>query len=240
MEKLRDWLSPTVIFGVAVIGFLCGTIYGKQFCGIQWETILAGFLGICGGYMAILAARWQDKVQRQRYIDACIDDVTHLKILTSAIRVMQQRLIKELNSALEVFQAPEEPAPDKKHLALLVHAHGRSQIKTIIDSCSSVQSATQQITGDFKTLITLMNRNGLSRFMMDLPLKKLQKRYAKLDNIPSHDPAITFDVERNIISKQLMQMRAVLQDRGLTNTFHAMTLMDRIIDHLKRERERLT
>jgi hypothetical protein len=59
VDKYSNWLNGIVIGGVSVIAFLVGAIYGKHFCGLQWETLLAGFLGLTGGSFAYAAAKTQ-------------------------------------------------------------------------------------------------------------------------------------------------------------------------------------
>ncbi|WP_133125789.1 hypothetical protein [Thalassospira marina] len=66
VKKYNNWLNGIVICGVAVIAFLVGTMYGKSFDKIDWETLLAGILGLIGGLLAFSAATAQQKSEREK------------------------------------------------------------------------------------------------------------------------------------------------------------------------------
>ncbi|WP_417843000.1 hypothetical protein [Thalassospira sp.] len=62
VKKDSDWLNAIVISGVAIIAFLIGALYGKEFYDLQWETLLAGTFGLIGGWLAYRAATYQQRV----------------------------------------------------------------------------------------------------------------------------------------------------------------------------------
>ncbi len=78
VKKEDNWLDAIIIIAVAVVAFLFGTIYGKRLYGLQWETLLAGFLGLIGGTFALLSAQSQIKAQRQqRHEDILREESLH-------------------------------------------------------------------------------------------------------------------------------------------------------------------
>ncbi|WP_157831868.1 hypothetical protein [Thalassospira marina] len=65
IQKYSSWLSAIVISGVAIIAFTAGTLYGKGFSNLSWETIFAGVLGLVGGSFAYAATKVQITAQRK-------------------------------------------------------------------------------------------------------------------------------------------------------------------------------
>ncbi len=60
LSRHRTYLSIVPMWIVASISFLIGTLFGKDFSTVNWETILAGILGLGGGAFALLATRWSE------------------------------------------------------------------------------------------------------------------------------------------------------------------------------------
>tara|TARA_R110002012_G_scaffold300906_1_gene500936 strand:+ start:59 stop:790 length:732 start_codon:yes stop_codon:yes gene_type:complete len=243
LEKLNSWPGAVAISGAAIIGFLCGTLYGKQFYGIQWETILAGFLGVCGGALAIVAVRWQDKVQQLRVIEACERDIRHLKTMTTGALVKRDNAINELGSALEIlarFERTGEFDPNEEHRALLAHTNVPADIKSLTDDLATLQSASNQITIDFRTLITLMNRTGLKRRMMALPVATYRQHCDTIDTFPNaYFSRTSLEEGRNMIREQLSLMHTMLRNTMLGDATPAGWHMDSIIEKLQEQRNNL-
>ena len=66
MNKVGDWLNSVPLAGIGGTAFLTGTLYGRGFENINWETIAAGFLGLISGSLALLAATSEQRANRER------------------------------------------------------------------------------------------------------------------------------------------------------------------------------
>lgn len=65
MKKTGDLLNSIPLAGIAAAAFMTGTLYGKQFSMVSWETIVAGVLGLTGGAFAWFAAKAQIRNQNE-------------------------------------------------------------------------------------------------------------------------------------------------------------------------------
>jgi|GEM_PF-1835071 len=59
MDKIGDWLNSVPLFGIAGISFAVGILYGKGLPCLEWETLIAGCLGLAGGAFALVAMKAQ-------------------------------------------------------------------------------------------------------------------------------------------------------------------------------------
>ncbi|MFC4238285.1 hypothetical protein ACFOY8_24005 [Thalassospira xianhensis] len=59
MDKIGDWLNSVPLVGIASASFAVGILYGKGLPCVEWETLIAGGLGLTGGSFAYYAARVQ-------------------------------------------------------------------------------------------------------------------------------------------------------------------------------------
>lgn len=66
VKKEDNWLDAIIIAAVAVFAFLLGTVYGKGLRNLQWETLLAGAMGLIGGAFAWFSAQSQIKAQKEQ------------------------------------------------------------------------------------------------------------------------------------------------------------------------------
>ncbi|WP_417804081.1 hypothetical protein [Thalassospira lucentensis] len=65
MPKLEHWTDTVPLIVLMFTAFLAGCLTATQFSDIEWETLTAGFLGLTGGYFALLASKHQIRAQEK-------------------------------------------------------------------------------------------------------------------------------------------------------------------------------
>jgi len=65
MPKLEHWTDTVPLIALMFVAFLAGGLTATRFSEIEWETLTAGFLGLTGGYFALLASKHQIRAQEK-------------------------------------------------------------------------------------------------------------------------------------------------------------------------------
>jgi predicted ribosomally synthesized peptide with SipW-like signal peptide len=138
VDKQNKWLNSIVISGVAVIAFMVGALYGKQFNNLQWETLLAGTLGLIGGTFAWFSAQsqikankaqWEESIKREtelinsqfyeETVNTCgliLAIKKYFNPVTGDYNTYLMHDIKKVNQSFEIVEVPIAPTTIEKEI----------------------------------------------------------------------------------------------------------------------------
>lgn len=99
MDKLGDWLNSVPLFGIASVSAAVGILYGKGLPSLQWETLIAGCLGLGGGAFAWLATKKQINHQ--------------IKVTADNQRAFARRFLQETKAKVDMLKSITSDAIDE-------------------------------------------------------------------------------------------------------------------------------
>ncbi|OCK08643.1 MULTISPECIES: hypothetical protein [Thalassospira] len=174
MDKLGDWLNSVPLFGIAGISFAVGTLYGKGLPCLEWETLIAGCLGLGGGAFALVAMKSQitanerareaeinreETLNNDHYYAMIAESADHLRsFAVTTLRTIEtdewynQSLIKGIKDILVGIPIPSPP--------LTVHADIRNTAYGMIFTQSKIASILTEVEKDMPTVIKTREANN--------------------------------------------------------------------------------
>ncbi|WP_336080686.1 hypothetical protein [Thalassospira sp. CH_XMU1448-2] len=212
----------------------------RQWLSFQWETIVAGLLGLGGGYLALTAVKWQDTNQQRRTIDTCRKELVELRTLIHGAKNKHKAISKELGDALEICRLIEQGddiSPVQEHYVALAQQNKPQEIDELVNDMLTIQDTVKQITLDFRTVISLINRVGLNRHVSGLPLKAYQSASTEISNFENiyfaeNGMVRGIDERRAMITSQLSFMHLTVHGHLIGSTNPTIWHIDKVIRDL--------
>lgn len=106
-SPIERYVSTIPLIIIAAISFLIGTLYGKDFHKVEWETISAGVLGLGGGAFALFAAKWSEKRK----------EIKSVFIYCTAVSARSDITIEKLQN-LERLARTKEKMPSDRYVRI--------------------------------------------------------------------------------------------------------------------------
>lgn len=170
MNKIGDWLNSIPLAGIVLTSFMVGSLYGKEFDGLNWETLAAGFMGLCGGAFALVSARWSNiQTEKKAAYTFCVQlslsGTALIKLLVRTQNELAQKQISPKQAEtriIEYFNRSIPPINPQSPYNLL-------------KAYSAVKAAQQTLEIDFgpaseeqHTESVMQTLSHATRFMIDL------------------------------------------------------------------------
>lgn len=86
MPKFQHWTDSIPLASLMLVSFFAGCLTATRFNDLEWETLVAGVLGLIGGSFAILA------ITRQRRAELAQRRMAFRLKLKAAVKNIQERV----------------------------------------------------------------------------------------------------------------------------------------------------
>ncbi|PKR54420.1 hypothetical protein COO20_09835 [Thalassospira marina] len=231
------------IFRKTILAGMAGSPW-NELRSFQWETVFAGCLGLAGGYLALTAVRWQDKKQQHRLLETCQKDLNQLKVLINSIKNARDALLHDLKHCIQLLESvgvDEETKIEDIYEFEWTRQETLRIIKILIDNFDLIQNAVRQITNDFRTVISLINRTNINYFAQELPFQKykeIEDEIASFSN-PYRDEkincALPTDSQKDRLCEQFTKTLNMIDENDLGDTTIFQLYIDLSISDIERQ-----